>query len=120
MAALGNLGSKDIPYLRHDGPQRNTKLPKTTPEKELCSRMRISSSVSKTNPNPGSNRSTGRSTTITAEDVAGTTYAKSTDGIHWTKPILNQWEYEGSLVNNFINVGPVPLPWPDNSIENVV
>lgn len=53
-------------------------------------------------------------------DVGGTTYAESKDGIHWTKPILRQYKYQGSLENNFINVGPEQLEWPENAIENVV
>jgi hypothetical protein len=52
--------------------------------------------------------------------VGGATYAESKDGIDWTKPILSQYEYAGSLENNFINVGPVQLEWPDNAMENVV
>jgi len=52
--------------------------------------------------------------------VAGATYAESTDGINWTKPILQQYVYDGSTENNFINVGPVQLEWPDNMMANVV
>lgn len=49
----------------------------------------------------------------------GTSYAESRDGIHWTKPILRQVEYDGSYENNFISVEP-GLTWPANAIENVV
>ena len=59
-------------------------------------------------------------TSTPLEGVAGTTYAESKDGIHWRKPTLRQYVYDGSLENNFINVGPVQLEWPDNAICNVV
>lgn len=49
----------------------------------------------------------------------GTSYAESNDGIHWTKPVLRQIEYNGSYENNFISVEP-GLTWPANAIENVV
>jgi hypothetical protein len=51
--------------------------------------------------------------------VAGTSYAESQDGIHWTKPILRQAEYQGSRENNFVTLEP-ELRWPDNAMENVV
>jgi hypothetical protein len=59
-------------------------------------------------------------TSTSIEGVAGATYAESADGIHWTKPILGQYMYDGSLENNFINVGPGQLEWPENAMENVV
>ena len=52
--------------------------------------------------------------------VAGTTYAESKDGVRWAKPVLRQWEFQGSRENNFVHVGPTPLQWPANTIENVV
>jgi hypothetical protein len=51
--------------------------------------------------------------------VGATTYAQSEDGITWTKPILRQWEYQGSLENNFVCPAP-KLQWPANAILNVV
>ena len=51
--------------------------------------------------------------------VAGTSFALSKDGLKWTKPILRQWELEGSRENNFIAVDP-KMAWPENAIENVV
>lgn len=39
-------------------------------------------------------------------------YAESTDGIHWTKPVLNQVEYRGSRRNNAIAL-------PDQVVEGV-
>jgi len=51
--------------------------------------------------------------------VAGTTYAESPDGVRWTKPILRQYRFEGSLENNFVALAP-DLSWPANAIENVV
>ena len=59
-------------------------------------------------------------TSTNVEGVAGCTYVQSVDGIHWTKPILRQYTCQGSLENNFINVGSVQLEWPDNAMENVV
>ncbi|MBS1828211.1 MAG: hypothetical protein JST93_23095 [Acidobacteria bacterium] len=38
--------------------------------------------------------------TDTHRDV--TCYAESTDGIHWTKPVLRLFEYEGSKENNIV------------------
>ena len=52
--------------------------------------------------------------------VGGTSYAESKDGVRWTKPVLRQWDLQGSRENNFINVGPEQLQWPGNAIENVV
>lgn len=40
-------------------------------------------------------------------------YAESTDGIHWVKPNLGIYEWEGSLDNNII-FGPKTLPTLDN------
>ena len=55
------------------------------------------------------------------EGMAGTTYAESKDGIHWTKPILHQMEIGGSLENSFVTIDGDPyLAWPANAIENVV
>ncbi|HUT73788.1 MAG TPA: hypothetical protein VM221_03000 [Armatimonadota bacterium] len=51
--------------------------------------------------------------------VAGTTYAESADGVHWTKPVLGQYEINGSKENNFVTVDPT-LTWPANAMENVV
>ena len=51
--------------------------------------------------------------------VAGATYATSTDGVRWTKPMLGQWEFQGSRENNFVAVDP-KLQWPDNAIANAV
>ena len=51
--------------------------------------------------------------------VAGTSYAESKDGLHWTKPVLKQMTVNGSLENNFISVVPGDA-WPENGIENVV
>ncbi len=48
-----------------------------------------------------------------------TCYAESVDGIHWTKPMLRQKEFEGSLENNIVTVDP-NLEWGENAIENVV
>lgn len=33
-------------------------------------------------------------------------YAESDDGINWERPILNQFEFEGSKKNNILDVGP--------------
>ena len=32
-------------------------------------------------------------------------YAESDDGVHWTKPVLNQLDFEGSKANNLIDIG---------------
>ncbi len=48
-----------------------------------------------------------------------TCYAESKDGIHWTKPMLRQKEFEGSLENNIVTVDP-NLEWGENAIKNVV
>ncbi len=58
-------------------------------------------------------------TSTRTSDEAGTTYAESQDGIHWTKPNLRQREIEGSLENNFVALEPT-MKWPENAIENVV
>ena len=58
-------------------------------------------------------------TSTAVPGVAGTTYAESKDGIHWTKPILGQYEINGSKDNNFVTVN-ANLNWPANAIENVV
>lgn len=51
--------------------------------------------------------------------LAGTSYAESRDGIHWTKPVLRQVEINGSRENNFISLSS-DHQWPQNGIENVV
>lgn len=58
-------------------------------------------------------------TSTPVEGVAGTTYAESQDGVTWTKPILRQWDFQGSPANNFIAVER-NLSWPANAMENVV
>jgi len=58
-------------------------------------------------------------TSTPVDGVAGTTYAESQDGVTWTKPILRQWDFQGSSENNFIAVEP-ELSWPANAMENVV
>ncbi len=50
---------------------------------------------------------------------AGTSYAESKDGVHWTKPVLRQTKINGSPENNFLAVVPGDT-WPKNGIENVV
>ena len=35
-----------------------------------------------------------------------TAYAESEDGVHWNKPLLGQFEFEGSSNNNIVSVGP--------------
>ena len=50
---------------------------------------------------------------------AGTSYAESKDGVHWTKPSLRQTKINGSLENNVLVVVPGDT-WPKNGIENVV
>jgi hypothetical protein len=46
-------------------------------------------------------------------NFGGVTYAESTDGIHWTKPILRQRRCWGSLENNF-------LSFETNAMENAL
>ncbi len=46
-------------------------------------------------------------------DFGGVTYAESTDGVHWTKPIQRQRKYQGSRENNF-------LEFETNSMENAL
>jgi hypothetical protein len=58
-------------------------------------------------------------TSTSLPGVAGTTYAESTDGVRWTKPVLRQYEIEGSFENNFVAVDPA-WQWPENAIENAV
>ena len=58
-------------------------------------------------------------TSTNVPGVAGTSYAESRDGVHWTKPMLRQREINGSLENNLISVVPGD-EWPANAIENVV
>lgn len=57
--------------------------------------------------------------TIAPTNIGGTTYAESTDGVHWTKPMLRQFKYQGSLENNFVTPDPT-LQWNANAMENVV
>lgn len=52
-------------------------------------------------------------TSTPVPEFGGTTFAQSKDGIHWTKPILRQREYQGSRENNF-------LSFETNCMENVV
>ena len=42
---------------------------------------------------------------------AGTSYAESRDGVHWTKPSLRQTKINGSLENNVLAVVPGDT-WP--------
>ncbi len=42
-------------------------------------------------------------------------YAESRDGIHWTRPNLGQFEYEGSRANNIVWMGD---PWADSEQRN--
>lgn len=58
-------------------------------------------------------------TSTPIEGVAGTTYAESPDGLHWTKPLLRQWSYRGSLENNFVSLD-ADSSWPGNAIENAI
>lgn len=58
-------------------------------------------------------------TSTTIPDVGGTTYAISKDGLHWTKPVLDQYALNGSKQNNFVTVDP-KLGWPANAMENVL
>lgn len=58
-------------------------------------------------------------TSTPAPGIAGTTYVESRDGVAWTKPVLGQYEYQGSRENNFVAVDPT-FQWPENAIENVV
>jgi hypothetical protein len=58
-------------------------------------------------------------TSTTIPGVAEMTYGESTDGIHWTKPILRQKTLQGTLENNIVTVDP-SREWPANGIENVV
>ncbi|MCC6486543.1 MAG: hypothetical protein IT364_03520 [Candidatus Hydrogenedentes bacterium] len=50
---------------------------------------------------------------------SGTGYVESTDGLHWTKPVLRQKEIDGSLENNIVTPDPA-REWPANAIENAV
>ena len=58
-------------------------------------------------------------TSTSIPGLAGTSYAESKDGIHWTKPVLRQTRINGSLENNLVSVVPGDV-WPKNGIENVV
>ena len=51
--------------------------------------------------------------------MAGPTYFESTDGIHWTRPTLRQFEYGGSKENNILAFDP-KLKWPARAITNVI
>ena len=51
--------------------------------------------------------------------MAGPTYFESKDGIHWTRPILRQFEYGGSQENNILAFDP-KLKWPVRAITNVI
>ena len=43
---------------------------------------------------------------IVPEHAAVVCYAESPDGIHWTKPLLGLWEFQGSKENNIVWMGP--------------
>lgn len=58
-------------------------------------------------------------TSTPAEGVGGMSYLESKDGLVWTRPILRQWDYQGSRENNFVSPEP-GLAWPANAMENVV
>ena len=58
-------------------------------------------------------------TSTNVSGVGGTTYATSKDGMQWTKPVLGQWDFQGSRENNFIALEPT-MQWPENAIENAV
>lgn len=58
-------------------------------------------------------------TSTPVEGVGGMTYVESTNGLDWTRPILRQWDYQGSRENNFVALDP-KSPWPANAMENVV
>lgn len=58
-------------------------------------------------------------TSTNVPGVAGTSYATSQDGLHWIKPKLNQWNFQGSRDNNFMALDP-KMAWPDNAIVNAV
>ena len=45
-------------------------------------------------------------TSTNVPGMAGTTYAVSPDGVRWSKPVLGQWEFQGSRENNFIALDP--------------
>ncbi len=40
------------------------------------------------------------------ERLNRTAYATSSDGLHWEKPALGQYEYQGSRANNILDLGP--------------
>jgi hypothetical protein len=50
---------------------------------------------------------------------AGTSYAESRDGLHWTKPPLYQKEVNKTTANNYVTIDPA-LEWPQNGILNMV
>jgi len=58
-------------------------------------------------------------TSTNVPGVGGMTYATSKDGVRWTKPVLEQWEFQGSRENNFVALDP-KMQWPENAIENAV
>lgn len=58
-------------------------------------------------------------TALSPSGYAGNTYAESTDGIHWSRPVLRQCMVHGSSENNFFTVDP-RFQWPASIVENVV
>ena len=56
---------------------------------------------------------------VNSGDYSGSAYAHSRDGLHWTKPALEQVEVNGSRENSYITIDP-SLGWPANLIINVV
>ena len=58
-------------------------------------------------------------TSTNVPGAGGMTYATSKDGVQWTKPVLGQWDFQGSRENNFMALEPT-MQWPENAIENVV
>jgi len=58
-------------------------------------------------------------TSTNVPGAAGTTFATSQDGVQWTKPVLGQWDFQGSRENNFVALDP-KMQWAENAIENAV
>lgn len=46
-------------------------------------------------------------TTWPGDRLNCTAYAESSDGIHWERPELGQYAFEGSKANNILNLGPM-------------
>ena len=55
----------------------------------------------------------------TFSDWNGTAYAVSEDGLHWTKPVLDQFEHNGSKENNIIALEQ-EHEWPGNALMNAI